>query len=231
MSEWWTYTLSDFLLFSAPTYHRLFELYNREIWPAQIVALAFGIVIPACLVSAAAWRGRAVAAILAACWLWVAWAFHFERYTTINWAANYFALGFAIEALLLLWMGIVRAELTCITANRIIRIAGICVFVFALIVQPAMGALIGRPWLQAEVFGVAPDPTVVATLGVLMLATRRSPWLLLIIPIIWCVISGATLWVMESGDALVMPLIALLALLVAVRKAWSPACPAGSSRL
>ena len=36
MSEWWTYTLSDFLLFSPRTYYRLFELYNDEIWPAQI---------------------------------------------------------------------------------------------------------------------------------------------------------------------------------------------------
>ncbi len=36
MSEWWTYTLSDFLLFSARTYYRLFELYNRDVWPAQL---------------------------------------------------------------------------------------------------------------------------------------------------------------------------------------------------
>ena len=222
MSEWWTYTLSDFLLFSAPTYHRLFELYNREIWPAQIVALALGVVILACLLSASAWRGRAVTAILAACWLWVAWAFHVERYATINWAANYFAIGFAVEALLLVWTGTMRAELTRVTVNRTVRIAGICVFVFALIVQPAIGPLIGRPWLQAEVFGVAPDPTVVATLGVLVLTPSRSRWLTLIIPIIWCVISGATLWAMESREALVMPLIALLAVLMAVWDARSP---------
>jgi hypothetical protein len=29
MSEWWTYTLSDFLLFSPRVYYRLFELHNR----------------------------------------------------------------------------------------------------------------------------------------------------------------------------------------------------------
>ena len=45
MSEWWTYTLSDFLLFSPRTYYRLFELYNAEIWPAQIVALTLGVVL------------------------------------------------------------------------------------------------------------------------------------------------------------------------------------------
>ena len=39
MSEWWTYSLSSFLLFSARTYYRLFELYNAEVWPLQIVTL------------------------------------------------------------------------------------------------------------------------------------------------------------------------------------------------
>ena len=30
MSEWWTYRPSDFLLFSARTYWRLFELHNAQ---------------------------------------------------------------------------------------------------------------------------------------------------------------------------------------------------------
>ena len=38
MSEWWTYSLSDFLLFSPRTYYRLFELYNVAIWPLQLVS-------------------------------------------------------------------------------------------------------------------------------------------------------------------------------------------------
>ena len=39
-TEWWTYRLSDLLMFSARSYHRLFELYNQDIWPAQVVALS-----------------------------------------------------------------------------------------------------------------------------------------------------------------------------------------------
>ena len=49
MSEWWTYSLSDFLLFSPRTYYRLFELYNAAIWPAQMLALALGLAILALL--------------------------------------------------------------------------------------------------------------------------------------------------------------------------------------
>ena len=42
MSEWWTYRLSDFLMFSPRTYYRLFELYNAEVWPGHWVGLSVG---------------------------------------------------------------------------------------------------------------------------------------------------------------------------------------------
>jgi hypothetical protein len=221
-TEWWTYTLSDFLLFSARTYYRLFELYNADIWPAQLVALALGLFILASLFRSAAWCGKAVTTILAACWLWVAWAFHAERYASINWAAIYFAIGFAAEALLLIWFGLVRGELPCAPAGDVVHVAGLGVFLFALIVQPLIGPAIGRPWTQAEIFGVAPDPTAIATLGILLLASRRTAWALMPIPIIWCAISGATLWTMQSQDALIMPLAALLVLLLVARKTVKP---------
>ena len=43
MSEWWTYRLSDFLMFTPRTYHRLFELHNAEVWPLQIVTIEAGL--------------------------------------------------------------------------------------------------------------------------------------------------------------------------------------------
>ena len=90
MSEWWTYRLSDFLLFSPRTYWRLFELYNLAIWPAQLAAVGFGLAIAVASPGAAPRRcARRAAALLAACWLWIAWAFHLQRYATINWAARH----------------------------------------------------------------------------------------------------------------------------------------------
>ncbi|HEY1226717.1 MAG TPA: hypothetical protein VGF26_05300 [Ramlibacter sp.] len=99
MSEWWSYRLSDFLLFSPRTYYRLFELHNVAMWPMHVAALALGV---ALLVLALRGRERAAGALLAACWLWVAWAFLLQRYATINWAAPWFAAGFAIEGIALL---------------------------------------------------------------------------------------------------------------------------------
>jgi hypothetical protein len=218
MPEWWTYSLSDFLMFSPRTYYRLFELYNAAIWPAQVAAIALGFAVLVLMRRGEAWAGRAVAAILAACWAWVAWAYLFLRYDTINWAGSYLAIGFAFEALLLAWTGLIRNQLRFQPGTRAIGTAGLCIFLFALVIHPLLAPLLGRPWLQAETFGVAPDPTVVATLGILV-AARRTHWGLLIIPLLWCTLGGATLWTMQSPDALVLPAAAILALLLTAWKA------------
>lgn len=216
MFEWWTYRPSDFLLFAPRTYYRLFELYNADIWPLQIVTLLAGVAILVLMRSRAPWRGRVITAMLAACWLWVAWAFHWQRYSTINWAASHFAAGFAIEALLLIWIGIVRGRLTFDSFESVRARIGVAIFIFALMVQPLIGLLLGGEWFQLEVFGVAPDPTVVATLG-LLLATNRIAWIALPIPLLWCLLGGAMLWVMEPGAALILPIVAILVLFAALR--------------
>ena len=218
MSEWWTYTLSDFLLFSPRTYYRLIELYNAAIWPAQIAAVCLGLAIWWLLGRAEAVRGRLIAALLAACWLFVAIAFHANRYATINWAAVYFAWGFGLEAALLIWLGVLRGRLAFGRPVDPASRAGLWIFLFALSVEPLAAPLLGRGWRQAEVFGIAPDPTAVGTLGILLLAAGRRRWVLLVVPTIWCAISGATLLAMKAPDWWLPPLAAVLAVSLAVRQ-------------
>ena len=102
-------------------------------------------------------------------------------------------------------------------ALRFERQAGTWIFLFALAVEPLLGPLLGRSWRQVEVFGLAPDPTAVATLGVLLAARFRFRWLLMIIPVLWCAITGATLLAMKAPDFWVPPLGSVVALLLA---AW-----------
>ena len=136
MSEWWSYSLSDLLMFSPRTYYRLFKLYNDVVWPWHVAGIALGLVVLALWLGGVSWRGRAVAAALACCWLWVAWAYLYSRYDTINWAARYFAVGFAIEAALLVWSGLVRDRLRLRRGWDLATVAGLGLFGLALVVWP-----------------------------------------------------------------------------------------------
>lgn len=69
--------------------------------------------------------------------------------------------------------------------------------------------MFGRPAAQAEIFGLAPDPTAIACLGVLsVVAAGRWRMTLAIIPLLWCALSAATL--MTLGDPQAWVLIATL---------------------
>jgi len=67
-----------------------------------------------------------------------------------------------------------------------------------------------------EIAGTAPDPTAVATLGVLLLA-RRVPWLLVPVPVLWCLYSGVTWWALGWLPGL-FNIGVVLAFLVAITK-------------
>lgn len=205
MADWLTYSASDFLLFTPHTYYRLFELYNQAIWPGQFLALAVGIAIFALLLRRDVKRSRTVPAILAACWLWVAWAYLLTHYDTINWAAKYFALGFVLQAFLLIAISLRRRVHLSPSSDAKNRF-GLALFAFALAVQPLIGPLLlDRPWTQIEIFALAPDPTAIATLGVLLLSVRgRAAWLLMPLPLAWCAVSAMTLWTMGAPEAWVM---------------------------
>ena len=149
MSEWWTYTLSDFLLFSPRTYYRMIEHHNEAVWPGQLAALAVGTVILMLLYRPWGVRRRIISGIVAVAWAFVAAAFLWKRYATINWAATYFALMFAIEAVLLVWP-------TFRPRRDAVGRLGVGLFVSSLALYPLLAPLLGRGWRQAEVFGVAP---------------------------------------------------------------------------
>jgi hypothetical protein len=217
MSEWWTYSLSDLLLFSPRTYYRLLELYNADVWPLQVLALALGLALLVLLARGGAWSGEVIAAVLIAVWLWVAWAYLLLRYDSINWAARYCAAGFAVEAAMIAWIGLVGRRLRFPPAPKGTRRGGQLLLAFAVLIQPLLSPMAGRQWTQLELFGIAPDPSAVGTLG-LVLAAESLHWPLLVIPLLWCVISAATLWTMGSPEAAVMLAVVVVALMLALTR-------------
>jgi Family of unknown function (DUF6064) len=199
MSEWWTYRAEDFLLFSPRVYWRMFESHNAALWPLHMAMLVAGLAI----VLLIAWRPRIwtrwVSLILAMLWIFVGWSFLWNRYATINWAAAYVAPAFIVEGALLLAAFLLNG--LAFDRRRPADWIGYLILGFAFLGQPLLAPLQGRGWASSEVFGISPDPTAIATLGVLLFASGRLlPWLLPI-PGLWCLLSGATLQTMGEPQA------------------------------
>lgn len=229
MSEWWTYRLDDFLLFAPRTYWRLFEAQNAALWPLHPVTVAAGLA----LVLLIAWRpGRAkvwAGLALALLWAFVGWSFLMNRYAAINWAVAYVAPAFFLQSALLLFAAILPRGLAFARRDAI-TCAGLLLALAGLLIYPALPLVFSRPWTSAEVFGIAPDPTAIVTLGLLMAA--RGAWLavLLPIPLLWCLMSGLTLFTMDDGQAWLPLAAAAIGLILALARLLSPPAPALRSR-
>jgi len=199
MSEWWTYRPEDFLLFSPRVYWRLFEAHNAALWPLHVVTLTAGLAIILLLAGRPKISMRWIAPVLAILWIFVGWSFLWNRYSTINWAAVYIAPAFFVEGVLLLVAFLYDA--LAFEKRRAADWIGYLILGFALAGQPLLAPLQGRGWASSEVFGIAPDPTVMATLGVLLITRGKFlPWLLLV-PVLWCLLSGMTLQTMGEPQA------------------------------
>lgn len=220
MTEWWSYRLEDFLLFSPRVYWRMLELHNATFWPLHLLTVASGLAIFLLMLRQPRGHGAWIALILAAIWIFVGWSFLWSRYTAINWAVAYVASAFGLQALLLLIaaargsLGFERTDIAAWTGRIVV--------VLSLVFYPLLPALFGRPWTNAEAFGIAPDPTVMATLGVLLAANGRLALLLLPVPLTWLLLSGLTLDTMGDPEGWIPLLtagtaIAVLALRSVVR--------------
>lgn len=196
MSEWWTYRLSDFLMFSPEIYWRLVARYNREVWPLQLAALVAGGVLLWLTIAARAGAQRIAAAVLTIAWLWTGWAFHWRRYASINWAAQYLAVAFGVEAVLLLAWAVLAPGRETVPAKPVARRIALLAAAGGVLLYPLVGLLFGRPLAQAEVAGLMPDPTALTTLGLLFAVRVRYRLWLAIIPALSLPAGWLTLWTM-----------------------------------
>jgi hypothetical protein len=185
MSEWWTYSLSDFLMFSPAVYARMVERYHRELWPLPWLLLGVGLVLVALAATRKPWAGRVVLLTLAVLWAWVGWAFHWQRYAQINWAALYMAGAWWLQAALLGAMAV---------ASPVQRPPHRAQYMGAAVA--AAGVLLHAVCPQA--FGLMPGPTALATLGLLWMLQPRWRAGLCALPVLTLIAEALTLWMLAA---------------------------------
>lgn len=214
MSEWWTYRPEDFLLFSPRVYWRMFELQNAALWPVHVLILAAGLAIVLLVLRRPPGHGRWIALLLALIWILVGWSFLWNRYAAINWAIEYAAPLFVLQAVLLLIVGTAFGGLA-FDRGGIAGWIGLLLVAVGLFAYPLLPPIFGRLMSGAEIFGIAPDPTIIVTLGLLLTARGSLPFLLIPIPLLWLLLSGVTLRTMGDPQAW-LPLLSVAMTLAAM---------------
>lgn len=196
MGEWNRYAIQDFIPFTREVYLSLIERVSETYWPLPILMLVLALSLVALTLTG---RHRVAGLLLALIWGWVGYSFLLQLYADLNWAGHWFARAFYIQALLLIVI------LFSVQDNLIKRSPlywwGLLLCVTGLS-WPLLTRIGRTGWSQVEIIGVHPDPTAVVTLGLgLLMVSGWRLWLMAIIPLLWCLIAGLTLGVLDLPQA------------------------------
>lgn len=173
------------LPFTVDQFLGVFEKYNQAIWPMHVVAYILGIAALVLVVKKTPYSDRAISMILAFLWAWVGIVYHLMYFSTINGAALGFGVLFIVQAVLWIIFGVVRPKLSFQWETNPYTIIGAVMIVYAMVVYPILGTLLGHGYPRSPSFGVAPCPTTIFTFGLLLLTTAKVPKSLLVIPFLW----------------------------------------------
>lgn len=133
---------------------------------------------------------RAISGILAAFWIWTGAVFHIGFFAPLNWGAWIFGALFILEGLLLAWAGVLRNRFDFRLESGLRGAAGLALLAFGL-AWPVLDVLTGHLWPRLQLPGTLPAPTVLVTLGLLLMTRARPAWPFAIIPLLWGLVGGA----------------------------------------
>jgi hypothetical protein len=135
-------------------------------------------------------------------------------FARINPLAPVFAGCFVVQAILLVASAIRPCDLGLRIGWKLRSVAGLSCILYAVVIYPILGIRAGHGGMAGPMFGVAPCPTTIFTLGILMIARGRWVLWLSIIPVMWSLVGLAAAVQLGIPEDLGLPVVG--AVLVAV---------------
>ena len=176
------------LPFSTEQFFAVFADYNAAIWPAQLIAYALGLAAIGALWADGRLGRRLILSVLALFWAWNGIAYHYAFFAAVNPAAKLFAALFVLQAVLFAAAAVARNGLRFHVGWDFRSALGLGFIVYALLVYETLGYLAGHGLMKGPLFGVAPCPTTIFTIGMLLLARGANLMWLSVIPILWALV-------------------------------------------
>ena len=178
--------------FSKDVFLGAVERYAEAAWPMQVLAFLLACAIVDLVRKPRAGGSRLACGTLAAGWLWVGGVYYAQHVAALSWAAWIPAGAFTLQGVLLLLAGVVRDRVPLRYERGTMGNAGMGFMLYALFAYPVTALAAGVALKAAPVVGIAPDPTILFTLGLLLLVEGRVPLTLAVIPVAGAAANGVS---------------------------------------
>jgi hypothetical protein len=206
--------------FTKDQFLNLFRDYNQSVFPVQIIFYILALYGIYLLFKNHKNKNIYISSLLAFLWFWIGIVYHIIFFSTINKAAYFFGILFIIQGLLFAIYGIFKGNITFESRNSIYNYIGVIFILYALIIYPILGHLLGHQYPNSPTFGL-PCPTTIFTFGLLLFVNKRISVFILIIPLLWSVIgfgAALNLSIYEDYGLLIAGVIGIILLLIQNKK-------------
>jgi hypothetical protein len=206
--------------FTQEQFLTIFTQYNNAVFPLQIIFIILGIVALWFVVKKSPISDRIIVLILIFIWFWMGIVYHILFFSSINPLAYAFGVLFIIEACLLIYLGIIKKQVEFSLTKDRYTLIGLIFIVYAMIIYPVIGMVAGHGYPRLPTFGL-PCPTTIFTFGLFLMADKKFPLPLLVIPLIWSMIgffAALSLGITEDYMLLVAGVVGTVLIIMKNRK-------------
>lgn len=197
--------------FSRDIFFGVIAQHNALLWPLHVLAICLGLAVLYLAFRPSGRLSRLPALFVIAAWFVTGGLYYGIHFTPLNWAAWLSAILFGTQGLLLTWFGLIRNRLNFRFDGTFPGWAGVGFIVISIAVYPIVGSLSGISLNALPVIAIDPGPTVLFTLGFLLLTESPTPFVLTIIPFIAAWVGATAGWIIGLPADLLLPPAALAA--------------------
>ena len=206
--------------FTIDQFFQILRQYNLSVFPMQIVLNLFALSAVILALKKKKYSDKYISITLGFLWLWMGIVYHYLFFTRINPAANIFAIFFVLQGSIFIYFGGVKDKLTFGFKKDWIGAIGIVFIVYALIIYPIFGILLGHTYPDNPTFGL-PCPTTIFTFGMLLLVVKKIQFYFVVIPFLWAIIglsAAINIRVYEDFGLIVSGVLGLMLILINNKK-------------
>jgi hypothetical protein len=176
--------------FTTEQFMEVFRSYNTAINPLHFLMTMLSIVCIGMIIRKDRFAVSGSLLILGLMWLINGISYHIMFFSRINPIAKVFGGMFILEAVAVMVLAVMSVRQPQVKLSLARRIAGWSLVFYGVIIYSVIGWLLGHRYPAAPMFGVAPCPTVIYTLGLLLILPKKICLPVFIIPLLWVVVGS-----------------------------------------
>lgn len=151
-------------------------------------------------------------------WVWIGVFHQIDMMAELNFMAPVYGVLWIAQGGLILWFCGINEKIKFQFKNNVTGRAGLFLCLVGITFYPAGLMIVGHDWMSLSFIGTAPEPTLIFTTGLLLLAHQKNVRFLFVIPACGAGVVGLSAWLLHHPLDYLVPASVCFALLCLLRE-------------